>query len=130
MALQHAPQQPWDVAYPPEQQSHRFDSEEDEDMKAPYDDLIDQYAIPYRQNSSHKSYSVEPSAFKTDPNGPRTYPLSQKTSLTSDVTGKDLGDASSDAHDWAYPPPASKEEVAKTSIWRTVRPLVYPVEVF
>lgn len=99
-------------------------------MKAPYDDLIDQYAIPYRQNSSHKSYSVEPSAFKTDPNGPRTYPLSQKTSLTSDVTGKDLGDASSDAHDWAYPPPASKEEVAKTSIWRTIMPDSIPCRLY
>ena len=114
-------QQPWDVHYPPTTQPVHFDSEEDEDIKAPYDDLIDQYAIPYHQNPNHKSYNVNAAAFKgPHPNG-RPYSISQNTSRTSNITGKDLEGASPHAHDWAYPPPAAKEEVVKTSLWRRVR---------
>lgn len=106
--MSHAPT--WEPAYPPtsQQPSHE---DFDEDTKAPYDDLIDQYATPFRQNSNHKSYKVDPSAFD------------HKT--TSDGSGKDLENASSNGHDWAYPPSAPSEEKgkAKALTWSAVRTL-------
>ena len=118
MASQRTSQQPWDVPYPPTQQ--RFGSEEDEDTKAPYDDLIDQYAIPYRQNSTHKAYNVDSTAFKSS--DPKNYALAQKASRTTEGTGKDLEGGSSDGHAWAYPPPTSNEQTTeKASFWETVR---------
>ena len=122
MAPQPTSQQPWDPASYPSSHQHRFDSEEDEDRKAPYDDLIDQYAIPFHQNPSHKAYNVDSAAFAMPDSSIGDPYLSQKTSRTSDGFGKDSEAASSDAHGWAYPPVATKEEEkTKASLWETVR---------
>lgn len=124
MAPQRTSQQPWDPASYPSTHQHRLDSEEDEDTKAPYDDLIDQYAIPFHPNPSHKAYNVNSAAFAMpDPSLSDPY-LSQKTTRTSDGFGKDSEGASSDAHGWAYPPSATKEEEKpKVSLWEMVREL-------
>ena len=100
---------PWDLADPPKQSAHL--DYDDEDVKAPYDDLIDQYATPFRQNATHKAYSVDPSAFDQS-KGASAYALSQKTTHTIDAHGKDFEGSSTPDHDWAYPPTAAKEESA------------------
>lgn len=121
MAPQRTSQQPWDPASYPSTHQHRLDPEEDEDTKVPYDDLIDQYAIPFHHNASHKAYNVDSAAFAM-PDTPNAPYLSQKTTRTSDGFGKDSEGASSDAHGWAYPPSAAKEEEkTKTPLWEMVR---------
>ena len=101
----------WEPAYPPSTQQPVHHEDSDEDTKAPYDDLIDQYATPFRQNPTHKAYTVDPSAFdhKND-------------------SGKDVESASSQGHDWAYPPATSAEEKGKGKAWTwsSVRP-VHPI---
>lgn len=101
--MSHAPA--WEPSYPSTQHPHH-DDDSDEDVKAPYDDLIDQYATPFSQNSQHKVHKVEPLAFD------------QKTN----ATGKDLEGASSDGHDWAYPPAPTANEKGqrKPLTWSTV----------
>jgi hypothetical protein len=97
-----SPAPAWESSYPSTtQQSSRID--EDEDSKVPFDDLIDQYATPFSQNSVHKAYKVDPSAFD------------RKT--TFDDSGKDLESASSHGHDWAYPPTTATEEKGKRKAW-------------
>ena len=106
--MSHAPA--WEPSYPPTVQDSHHDGHSDEDVKAPYDDLIDQYATPFRQNSRHKVHKVDPLAFdqKTDP------------------SGKDLEEASSNGHDWAYPPPTAtttteEKGKGKALTWSAVR---------
>ena len=96
--MSHAP---WEPSYPPNHPQPHHDADSDEDAKAPYDDLIDQYATPFQQNARHKVHKVEPLAFD------------QKT----DGSGKDLEGVSSNGHDWAYPPTASSEEKGKGKAW-------------
>jgi len=98
--------EPWGLSHP--QQSPQPPPDDDEDFKAPYDDLIDQYATPFQKNSQHMEYNVHPSAFDQS-NGAA---LSQKATHTSDVTGKDLEGSTVHGHDWAYPPTTSKEAKA------------------
>ena len=99
------PAQPWEIPYNSAQ--HPPHPEDDEDTKAPYDDLIDQYATPFRQTAQHKVHKVEPLTFD------------QKT----DGSGKDLEGASSTGHDWAYPPATTTEEKGKGKAltWSSVR---------
>lgn len=92
--------QAWEHPYPSTAQQSQH-HEDDEDTKAPYDDLIDQYALPYRQNSQHKAYTVDPSAFNA---------ADRSHKSASEDRGKDLEEASSQGHDWAYPPTLSLEE--------------------
>lgn len=105
-----SPAPAWELSYPPTttQQPPR---EDDEDAKSPYDDLIDQYATPFRQNSQHKAYTVDPSAFGA-----------ADRKATSEAAAKDLEGASSQGHDWAYPPATAKEEKgkAKALTWAAV----------
>ena len=112
-----SPAPAWELSYPPTtQQAHQH--EYDEDTKAPFDDLIDQYALPYSQNSQHKSYTMDPAVFGA---GDRTH------NSTGERRGKDLEEASSQGHDWAYPPTAALEEKSKSGkkalTWSTVRVL-------
>lgn len=102
---------PWELSHPPQHSSHQ--DEDDEDVKAPYDDLIDQYATPYRQGATHKAYAVDPSAFDQSKGAAPTYALSQKTTHTSETHGKDLEGSTTHLNDWAYPPSAGKEEKGK-----------------
>ena len=103
--MSHAPA--WESSYPPTTQQRHHDIDSDEDHKVPYDDLIDQYATPFSQNSQHKVHKVDPLAFD------------QKTN----TSGKDLEGASSNGHDWAYPPTATTEEKGKRKAltWSSVR---------
>ncbi|KAJ3480257.1 hypothetical protein NLI96_g8479 [Meripilus lineatus] len=103
-------QQPFYPPSQPHEQVHYIP--EHEDTKAPYDDLIDQYATPYRQNSQHKAYTVNPAAFNPSE---QTLPYSSSTHkpTVSEVTSKDLEGSSSQGHDWGYPPvppPVDKEK--------------------
>jgi hypothetical protein len=81
--------------------------EDDEDFKAPYDDLIDQYATPFSKTSQHKAYNVDPSAFDK---GASRYSLDHKPTHMTDSTGKDLEGSTAHGHDdWEYPPPKARE---------------------
>ncbi|GJE87787.1 hypothetical protein PsYK624_038700 [Phanerochaete sordida] len=93
--MSHAPT--WEPSYPSSNPRPHHDGYSDEDAKAPYDDLIDQYATPFHQTAQHKVHKVEPLTFD------------QKT----DGSGKDLEGASSNGHDWAYPPTTTTEEKGK-----------------
>ncbi|KAI0803078.1 hypothetical protein BC629DRAFT_1284250 [Irpex lacteus] len=93
---------PWELTHP--QQSPLPPPEDDEDTKAPYDDLIDQYATPFTKNAKHSVYSVDASAFDR---GASSYSLDQKPSQISD---KDLEGSTVHGHDWEYPPQKARPE--------------------
>ncbi|KAI0082250.1 hypothetical protein K474DRAFT_1681566 [Panus rudis PR-1116 ss-1] len=97
---------------------------DDEDTKAPYDDLIDQYATPFRQNPQHKAYSIDPSALSASDRSaqPTSYPLTHKKTNMSDATSKDLEAGTTEGVDWGYPPPLPKVEKDKPNWWATVIP--------
>lgn len=77
-------------------------SSRDDDAKAPYDDLIDQYASPYG-SQAHKTYAVDPAPF----NHARqpSYPLSKQSHETS-ADSKSHG---YEVPDWEYPPQLAKD---------------------
>ena len=99
----------------------------DDDVKSPYDDLIDQYATPYQKHADYKAYSVEPDATKLPHARRPSYPLSQKPSYTSEATGKDSSIGHTDATDWEYPPITMQQDKVKDKpkFWATVRR--YPI---
>ena len=113
---------PWELTHP--QQSPQ--PPDDEDVKAPYDDLIDQYGAPYGAQP-YKTFAVDPSAFSSHGRQP-SYTVSNQSHETS----KDFKSADGFAQeppDWEYPPPLAKEgkvETEKKSKWAKVR-LVVPV---
>ena len=112
-----SPAPAWELSYPPTtQQSHKH---EDEDSKSPYDDLIDQYAVPFGQNPKHKSFKVDTSAFNA----------ADRPHKSSEDTGMDMEGASSQGHDWAYPPTTPTEEKGKSKAltWSSVRVVRYDV---
>ncbi len=94
-------------------------SSRDDEPKANYDDLIDQYTAPYG-NQSHKTYAVDPRHGRQP-----SYPLSM--SKDSYDTSRDLKSIDShgrDPPDWEYPPPLAKEDTSKDekeSKWSRVR---------
>ncbi|TFK90216.1 hypothetical protein K466DRAFT_485138 [Polyporus arcularius HHB13444] len=79
----------------------------DDEAKAPYDDLIDQYASPYG-NQAHRTYAVDPASLAGHARQP-SYPLS-KHSYTTSKDFKSLDSHGQDTPDWEYPPPLSKED--------------------
>ncbi|KAH9947662.1 hypothetical protein B0H21DRAFT_737476 [Amylocystis lapponica] len=107
---------------PSQQHTPNVPSHLDDDVKAPYDDLIDQYA------TSYKTYTVEPSAFDPSKDGhghTPSYSLSHKQSRPSDVSSNDIKvheDENAPRLDWEYPPKPPKQEVAKPSLWETIVP--------
>ncbi|KAK7694378.1 hypothetical protein QCA50_001564 [Cerrena zonata] len=103
--------QPPPAAYPHSQPQQHYD---DEDVKTPYDDLIDQYAQPFRQTSQHQAYNID------SLNGP---PLSHKKTNLSDATSKELEAGTSEGADWCYPPGSSKtDKKEKGSFWSEIVP--------
>ncbi|KAH8100528.1 hypothetical protein BXZ70DRAFT_1022471 [Cristinia sonorae] len=83
----------------------------DEDAKAPYDDLIDQYAAPYTSNAQHKTFNLA--------HGRTTsFPLTHKPTNPSDVSTKDIEGSTTEGHDWGYPPgPPAAEKEEQQSVW-------------
>ncbi|KAF8898375.1 hypothetical protein BD779DRAFT_3946 [Infundibulicybe gibba] len=110
-------------AYPldssPQHQIHRpyLQPQQDQDSpKASYDDLIDEYAVPFTPTSRHQTYSVQTSA-PDHRRGP-SYPLSHKTTLS----GKHSDDTSHDTSHVAYPPMPPVKEVDTRGFWEKVLP--------
>ena len=110
---------PWELTHP--QQSPLPPPEDDEDIKAPYDDLIDQYATPFSKNPQHQVYSVDAGAFDR---GASSYSLDQKSSHIND---KDLEGSTAHGHDWEYPPPKARQEkeVEKRNCLAAVRRMCF-----
>ncbi|KAL1952201.1 hypothetical protein VTO73DRAFT_1350 [Trametes versicolor] len=92
----------------------------DNDTKAPYDDLIDQYATPYG-TPTPKTYAVDPSALTLTDSRP-SYAL-PKQSYSSEFTkdSKSLEDHGPEPPDWEYPPltKGEKKEKEKDKSWRS-----------
>ena len=91
---------------------HRF---EDEDVKSPYDDLIDQYASPYSANANHNVYAVQtptrkPSEHLHNPLSPPSHKAPFFHKQSDDI---------SDASHYAYPPLPTKD-VDTRSLWQKV----------
>ncbi|EMD41724.1 hypothetical protein CERSUDRAFT_110297 [Gelatoporia subvermispora B] len=104
---------------PPAQRAPLDD--DDDDIKAPYDDLIDQYATQY------KAFSVDAASFNTSQGRhgrAPSIPLTQKQSFSTDThtTGKDPDGLDGQRLDWGYPPTPCKEEKKKRSLWHTIIP--------
>ena len=110
---------PADFSYPNYPAPVHPHNARDDDVKAPYDDLIDQYGSPYGAQP-HKTFAVDPSALSSHARQP-SYTVSNQSHETS----KDLKSAySQDPPDWEYPPPLAKEEkliVEKKTTWSKVR---------
>lgn len=102
-------------SYPPRQEPVQFKEEE---YKASYDDLIDQYASPFARNSQHATFTLE------DPSKPSAHrrgasiPLGTKPSYSSETSAKQSDD--SDVGPVAYPPPLTPKETDTRSFWRKV----------
>jgi len=113
----NAPPNPAPYSFNTSQEQHS--QEDDEDLKVPYDDLIDQYATPFQQNSQHKSFNVNPSNLQSTPsNG---YPLTHQKTNMSDATSKDL-EGSREGTDWNYPPQSAVAEKQGKGLLQTFIP--------
>ncbi|KAI0936055.1 hypothetical protein AcV5_004296 [Taiwanofungus camphoratus] len=95
-------------------------SPEDDETKAPYDDLIDQYA------TSYKTHTIDPASFSTtygQHGRAPSYPLAQKLSNDSDFTDvKVMEDDGPPKLDWEYPPKTVPQEKEKRSVWARIVP--------
>ncbi|KAF9480473.1 hypothetical protein BDN70DRAFT_979378 [Pholiota conissans] len=87
----------------------------EEDFKASYDDLIDDYSTPYTANARHQTYTVG-TPNQTHHRGP-SIPLSSKSAFTSKQ--------SDDTHEtsaYGYPPAVPPKEVDTRSFWQKILP--------
>ncbi|KAI0374406.1 hypothetical protein BV20DRAFT_936044 [Pilatotrama ljubarskyi] len=113
-------------SYPPQYPAQPPLAHRDNDTKAPYDDLIDQYATPYG-TQAHKTYAVDPASLNlADSRHGRapSYPL-PKQSYSSDVTKdtKTLEGHGPDPPDWEYPPTLAKGDAKeKETSWKRYIP--------
>ncbi|OCH96575.1 hypothetical protein OBBRIDRAFT_743369 [Obba rivulosa] len=115
---------PDSISYPASNRpAQRAPLDDDDDyIKAPYDDLIDQYATPY------KAYSVDAASFNAAQGRhgrAPSIPLTQKQSFSIDThaTDKDIDGVDDQGLDWGYPPSTpSKEEKPKRKFWATIIP--------
>ncbi|KAK7463843.1 hypothetical protein VKT23_005778 [Stygiomarasmius scandens] len=84
-----------------------------DEYKASYDDLIDQYAAPYGANVNHQTYALQssPSQHRRGPSYPLKPPFSSKQS-----------DSSYDLTAVAYPPASLPKEVDTRSFWQKILP--------
>ena len=108
------------------------------DDKAPFDDLIDQYAVSY------KAHATDPPALAGGHGDrePPLYDLTHQVTNFSDDSLKDIKDIKSlEGHrterlDWEYPPPVAKPEAVKmekeasASWWEVIRATVRDVKSF
>ncbi|KAI0735417.1 hypothetical protein C8Q76DRAFT_774192 [Earliella scabrosa] len=85
-------------------------SPRDDEPKANYDELIDQYASPYG-NQPHKTYAVDPASLSGLGRQP-SHSMSKHSYETS-KDFKSLDMHAQDPPDWEYPPPLAKEESSK-----------------
>lgn len=92
----------------------RQNQSQDEDFKASYDDLIDEYSAPYAANSRHQTFAVETSMNSDLRRGP-SYPLAQKAAFS-----KHSDDISQDTSHVAYPPLPPTKEVDTRGFWEKV----------
>ncbi|THH26654.1 hypothetical protein EUX98_g7531 [Antrodiella citrinella] len=92
---------------------------DDDDVKAPYDDLIDQYAAPYGVNPQHKTFNIATGRTGAAP----TYPLTHKqTNNSDDDSGKDIEASTTEGTDWGYPPGPPTVDKEKKTFWATIIP--------
>ncbi|KAI0639171.1 hypothetical protein C8Q77DRAFT_1184475 [Trametes polyzona] len=101
--------------YPPQYPAQPPLAHRDNDTKAPYDDLIDQYATPYG-TQAHKTFAVDPASLNyADAHFDSPAYSPPKQSYSSEVTKdtKSLEGHGPDPPDWEYPPPLPKGKKVK-----------------
>jgi hypothetical protein len=86
----------------------------EEDFKASYDDLIDEYAAPYETNVRHQTFAITSPA--QNHHRGNSIPLSNKAAYTS----KQSDDTSETSY--AYPPPVPVKELDTRSFWQKILP--------
>ena len=117
--------QPQHPSYPQYPAPVHPSSPRDDEPKANYDELIDQYASPYG-NQPHKTYAVDPASLSGLGRQP-SHSMSKHSYETS-KDFKSLDMHAQDPPDWEYPPPLAKEESTKEekSKWARVSTIVFP----
>ncbi|KAI0824105.1 hypothetical protein BC628DRAFT_1323383 [Trametes gibbosa] len=108
-------------AYPPQYPAQPPLAHRDNDTKAPYDDLIDQYATPYT-TTSPRTYAVDPASLNLADSRHEYTPSYPKQSYSSEVTKdfKSIEDHGPEPPDWEYPPALTKgetKEAEKEKSW-------------
>jgi len=94
------------ASYPPSQPL-----ESEEDIKAPYDDLIDQYASPYATTDRHQTFSVD-----TPPISPKHHRRGVSYKLSEYETKTD------ETPHGSYPPPRPTIEKDTRTVWAKILP--------
>lgn len=108
------------------------------DDKAPFDDLIDQYAVSYKAHATNPATLAGGHGEREPP----LYDLTHQVTNFSDDSLKDIKDIKSfEGHrterlDWEYPPPVPKIEPVKmekevhASWWEVLRATVRNLDVY
>jgi len=108
--------------HPPEDFTYTPSSSQEDDDKAGYDDLIDEYAAPYTRQSQHKTYTIQPQSLSYSQSTRRdqSFPVSLDNSSSSDLAYKPKGPNVSTSTDWGYPPTSPAKEPETRTIWQRV----------
>ncbi|KAG2023799.1 hypothetical protein CC2G_001414 [Coprinopsis cinerea AmutBmut pab1-1] len=89
----------------------------EEDLKAPYDELIDGYSAPYAPNSGHQTYTIggaatHPTSHRRGNSQPmKNFPFSSKQSEETHETMSST-----------YPPLTPAKEADKRTLWQKILP--------
>jgi hypothetical protein len=86
-----------------------------EEYKASYDDLIDEYATPYTANSRHQTFTLATPG-SDGHRGGSSVPLGSKI-----MSSKQSDDTSHEPSSHAYPPLPPVKESDPRSLWQKVR---------
>ena len=118
----HTPSNP-STSYPQYPPAVYPTTSRDDETKAPYDDLIDQYAATYG-SQAHTTYAVDPASMSRHGRQP-SFPMS-KHSYDTSTDFKSADGHKQDPPDWEYPPPPAKGEIVEkeAKTWRSVRPIL------
>ncbi|KAG9223045.1 hypothetical protein PLEOSDRAFT_1088423 [Pleurotus ostreatus PC15] len=95
-------------------QQHRQHAPYQQEYKASYDDLIDEYATPYGATSGHKTFNVETPLTSDLRRGPTISGLQKPTQFSSKQSEEtDFG-----APYVGYPPPVPLKEIDTRTFWQ------------
>lgn len=88
-----------------------------DELKSPYDDLIDEYSSPYSANSHHQTYALQTPEQQQQHRRGSSYPLSHKPTLS-----KQSNDSSHDLTAVAYPPKPPEKQTDTRGFWAKILP--------
>ncbi|KAJ8507522.1 hypothetical protein ONZ45_g10113 [Pleurotus djamor] len=108
-----------DSAYPAQpHHPQQLNTPYQQDYKASYDDLIDEYAAPYGASSGHKTFNVE-TPLTSDL---RRNPTQLSTQKQAPFSSKQSEETDYDSTYAAYPPAPPQKEVDTRTFWQKILP--------